>query len=191
MAKGSTMRVRCTLQIAIGTALVAASCLLAWAAPAFEPLHDGFDVAADQGHARAQFNVGNMYDIGQGVPENDAEAVKWYRKTAEQGNSDAQNILGIMYNNGNGVRQDYAEAVKWYRKAADQGDVEAQFSLGLMYDLGQGVPENDVQAYKWFNLAAAKGQAGAKESKAIVEKRMTREQIAEAQKLSAEWKPTK
>ena len=53
------------------------------------------------------------------------------------------------------------------------------------------MPENDVQAYKWFNLAAAQGNADAKSGKAIIEKEMTREQIAEAQKLSAEWKPTK
>ena len=62
-----------------------------------------------------------MYHKGKGVPQDDAEAVKWYRKAAEQGNADAQNWLGWMYQNGKGVPPDDAEAVEWYRKAAEQG----------------------------------------------------------------------
>ena len=49
---------------------------------------DDFDAvkkAAEQGHADAQYNLGLMYDYGGGVPEDDAEAVRWYRKAAEQG----------------------------------------------------------------------------------------------------------
>ena len=75
------------------------------------------------------------------------------------------------------------------RKAADQGLAEAQSNLGFMYEKGEGVPEDDVQAYKWWNLAAAQGDDAAKRNKAIIEKEMTREQIAEAQRLSTEWKP--
>ncbi len=59
----------------------------------------------------------------------------------------------------------------------------------FMYDKGDGVPEDDVQTYKWWNLAAAQGNEFSKYYKAIVEKTMTREQIAEAQRLSTEWKP--
>ncbi len=81
--------------------------------------------------------------------------------------------------------------MKWYRLAADQGLALAQVSLGAMYADGEGVAENAVQAYKWWNIAAAQGDATAKKSKAIVEKKMTWEQITEAQNLSAEWKPTK
>ena len=94
-----------------------------------------------------------------------------------------------MYDKGYGVAENDAEAAKWYRKAADQGHADAQYNLGLMYAQGEGVPEDDVQAYKWWNLAAAQGNESTKYSKAILEKEMTREQIAEAQRLSAEWKP--
>ena len=62
-----------------------------------------------------------MYRNGEGVPQDYAEAVKWYRLAAEQGDADAQYNLGLMYDNGNGVPQDYKEAVKWYRLAAEQG----------------------------------------------------------------------
>ena len=71
-------------------------------------------------------NLGIMYDIGEGVPENNAEAVKWYRKAADQGHASAQCNLGLMYDNGEGVPENDAEAVKWYRKAADQGHAKAQ-----------------------------------------------------------------
>ena len=45
---------------------------------------------------------------GQGVPQDYAEAVTWYRKAAEQGDADAQYNLGVMYAKGQGVPQDYA-----------------------------------------------------------------------------------
>ena len=74
-----------------------------------------------------------MYLHGQGVRQDYAQAVKWYRKAAEQGFAEAQYNLGVRYDQGQGVPQDYAEAVKWYRKAAEQGDAEAQLNLGVMY----------------------------------------------------------
>jgi TPR repeat protein len=73
------------------------------------------------------------------------------------------------------------------RSCAEQGDVHAQSSLGHMYRNGLGVPEDDVLAYMWWNLAAAQGHARARENKDILEQRMTREQIAEGQRLSREW----
>jgi TPR repeat protein len=145
--------------------------------------------AADQGHALAQYNLGLMHDNGEGVPENDAEAVKWYRRAAAQGNAKAQHNLGIMYDKGEGVLENDAEAVKWYRRAADQGRAKAQGNLGGMYANGEGVPEDDVQAYMWLNLSAAQGDETAIANKDVMRKLMTPEQIAEAQKLSAEWKP--
>jgi TPR repeat protein len=71
--------------------------------------------------------------------KDNAEAARWYRKSAEQGDAMAQNNLGGMYHNGNGVAQDYAEAVNWYHRAADQGLAEAQDNLGMMYAYGKGV----------------------------------------------------
>lgn len=99
--------------------------------------------------------------------------------------------LAEMYHFGEGVPQDFTEAVKWYRLAAAQGNADAQYNLGRLYYLGTGVPEDFVQAYKWWHLAAAAGNASAVKSKDIVEKRMTKEQIVEAQRLSTAFKPTK
>ncbi len=137
-----------------------------------------------------------MYSNGQGVPQDYAEAVKWYRKAAEQGATEAQNSLGFMYYKGRGVPQDYAEAVKWFRKAAGQGHSRAQSNLGLMYIQGIGVPQDYVQAYMWFNLAALRSPPGAEhdiavKNRDILAAKMTPAQIAEAQRLAREWKPKK
>ena len=76
----------------------------------------------------------------EGVLEDDAEAVRWYRMAAEQGLAEAQYNLGYRYANGRGVLEDDAEAVRWYRMAAEQGYAMAQVNLGYRYDNGEGVP---------------------------------------------------
>ena len=67
---------------------------------------------AKQGNAKAQYNLGVMYEKGQSVRKDYVEAVRWYRKAAEQGIAEAQFNLGLMYYNGQGVRQDYVQIVK-------------------------------------------------------------------------------
>jgi len=144
---------------------------------------------ADQGHAGAQNNLGWMFRLGWGVPRNYAEAMKWYRLAADQGNAAAQFHLGLMFLNGWGVPLNYAETIKWYHLAADQGDDLAQNNLGLMFDIGQGVPQNYVQAHMWFSLAGAGGNSDGNKNRDRVAAKMTAAQIAEAQRLAAEWKP--
>jgi TPR repeat protein len=89
------------------------------------------------------------------------------------------------------VPRDYAEALKWYRLAADQGDPHAQYNVGFLYFKGEGVPRDCVRAYMWWTLSAAQGDKNAVNSRSIVAREMTPAQIAEAQKLASEWKPTK
>jgi TPR repeat protein len=139
---------------------------------------------AEQGDAEAQFNLGLMYDLGEGVPENDSEAVKWYRKAAAQGYAKAQLNLGNMYRNGLGVPENHAEAVRWYRKAADQGVAGPQNNLGFMYTTGEGVPENRIRAYVWWSMAKTKGNADAATNIDILKPKMTQKQIADGQALA-------
>ena len=75
---------------------------------------------AEAGDPYAQFNLGNAYYKGNGVPQDYKEAVKWYTKSAEQGFADAQCNLAACYEKGEGVSQDIEEAVKWWKKAAEQ-----------------------------------------------------------------------
>ena len=144
--------------------LVAAAVILvalAAGAQAQTPEIDALRTRAAQGDARAQFDLGLRYATGEGVPQDDAEAARWYRLAAEQGNVTAQVNLGVMYFNGAGVPQDDAEAVRWYRLAAGQGHVTAQHNLRGSYANGAGVPQDDAEAVRWFRLAAEQGHAGA------------------------------
>ena len=79
------------------------------------------------------------------------------------------------------------EQITEWRQAAERGDGAAQYKLGVMYATSQAKTKDDVVAYMWFNLAAAQGNEEARGRKGTLSKRMTREQIAEAQKLSREW----
>jgi len=80
---------------------------------------------ADAGDAFAQYSLGAMYDTGEGVPEDDAEAVRWFRLAAEQGHAEAQYNLGVMYAKGEGAPQDYSVAHMWADIAATNGVVTA------------------------------------------------------------------
>ena len=89
------------------------------------------------------------------------------------------------------VQRDYAEAAKWFRKAADQDNIDAQFNIGEMYELGTGVPQDYLLAYMWFSLVASHGtRPYAIRARDRVAQQMTPDQIAQAERLAHEWKPT-
>ena len=130
-----------------------------------------------------------MYTEGKGVPQDDAEAVKWHRMAAEQGHPAAQCCLAIAYSAGNSVPEDHAEAVKWYDMAAKQGYDTAQYLLGVMHQAGiLGAPEDKARAYAWFHAAAAQGHEDAEKRKNDIAESMTREERARAEEeLSREF----
>jgi TPR repeat protein len=86
-------------------------------------------LAADQGHARAQANLGAMFSNGQGVAQDYAEAARLYGLAADQGLAIAQVLLGFMFELGRGVAQNRAEAIRWFRLAAAQGQADATAEL--------------------------------------------------------------
>jgi TPR repeat protein len=94
--------------------------------------------AAERGNANAQFNLGLLYYLGEGVEQDEEEAFHWYKKAAEQGNANAQCNLGYMYDLGEGVERNPEEAEKWYRKAAERGCTSAQFNLILINNSSKG-----------------------------------------------------
>lgn len=110
--------------------------------------------AAEDGDATAQMYLGRMYQFGQGVPQNEHEAVGWYHKAAIQGDAQAKNQLGTMYQHGRGIEQNDHEAVSWYRESAEQGDAQAQSNLGYMYQHGRGVEKSYLEAVSWYRKAA-------------------------------------
>ena len=123
-----------------------------------------FRMAAEQGHAEAQLSLGIVYSNGaglldvlegrlerllwlarygglpEGIPEDPAEAMHWFRMAADQGHVDAEYILGIMYANAYGVTEDDAEAARWFRMAADQGHASAQYQSRSHVRQREGCP---------------------------------------------------
>ena len=80
---------------------------------------------AQGGEARAQYDLGLMYDKGQGVPQSDSKAMQWYERAAEQGEPRAQYNLGLMHFNGQGVAPDLVKAYFWISLSASHGDRHA------------------------------------------------------------------
>ena len=84
---------------------------------------------------KSMFEVGQMYYLGDGVPNDIQKAVEWYRKAADKGFAPAQYRLGLFYLRGNGVTQDRREAKIWFEKAADQKFSAARDALLNLRDV--------------------------------------------------------
>jgi hypothetical protein len=145
---------------------------------------------AERGVSMAQLTLGGMYERGDGVPLSEETAFQWYLKSAQQGNSTAQFNLGSTFFKGELRPKDLMIASDWFKKSAAQGHRRAQNVLGLMYGVGDGLPEDQVLAYAWLNLAAsgATGLQSAAKFRAGVETLLSKDELAEAQRLSTAWK---
>ena len=112
--------------------------------------------AANNGDAKAQYNIGLCYVFGNGVSKNKKKAVTWIMNAAEQDYSDAQNALGDYYYNGFGVKRDFEKAFYWYKRAADLGDPLGLNNVGMCYYRGIGVNENSQKALEFLKKSAEK-----------------------------------
>ena len=109
---------------------------------------------AEAGNAKAQYRLGKMANLGQGVPPDKKEAAKWFHLAAQQGLAEAQGALGYLCLVGEGVSQNNDLALKWTRKAAEQGDAAAQFNLSVMHGEKFGIRKNSAESLKWLRKAA-------------------------------------
>ena len=125
----------------------------------YKKAFEWYKKAAEQGYAKAQYNLGIMYYHGRGVDVNYKKAFEWCEKAAEQGYADAQHNLGVMYHYGHDMEKNYKKAFEWYEKAAEQGYAQAQYFLGELYHHGLGVDQNDSMAIRLYHEASKKNQA--------------------------------
>lgn len=109
------------------------------------------------GDKQAQYFLGVMYSSGDGVTEDDEQALHWYKRAAERDYAPAQRAVGLCYANARGVSRDQPQSVTWLRRAAENGDGEAQYELGMKYMSGEGVSEDFQQTLFWMKKAARKG----------------------------------
>ena len=148
----------------LGCALAA----LAAATPAFSAVKEGVDAwmagdypkavaewkgPAAAGDPDAQFNLGQAYKLGRGVPADQTTALDWYRKAAAAGHEQAQATLGLqLFQSG---QRD--EAMVWLKKASDQGEARAQYVVGTAYFNGDSLPKDWARAYALMTRAKAAG----------------------------------
>jgi TPR repeat protein len=138
---------------------------------------------AKEGDPIAEYRIGRMYRFGEGVKQNPVEAIKWFRKSADQGPPVPRSLLEALY------ARPGQEDVTVLHETPDGPD-SAQYALSNLYTWGQGVKQDYVQAYMWKSLLLARCDASNDELAYLAEK-MTPEQIAEARRLAATWKPTR
>ncbi len=138
--------------------------------------------------AEGQFQLGEDYQLGRGIPKNPREALEWYRKAADQGHPTAQVRLAMRYAGGKGVKKNPAEALRLFRLAADQGQPKAQFELGVAYRDGRGVPKDLVQAEAWLMLSEHFGSRVARFMGTQLRAQLTKEQMDESRGIAHEWR---
>lgn len=116
---------------------------------------------ANQNDAKACYNLGLMYQDGDGVAKNMDEAVKWYTKSAELEYKEAQYTLASLVFQRQIQSISYPQAVTYYEQAAKQGHVKSQLNLGMLYLRGDVIAQDMPAAVQWLNLAASNNNSEA------------------------------
>ena len=157
---------------------------------------------AEQGDAKAQIILGNMYAQGYGVVRDPAEAYKLYRKAALQNHAEAMVIVGAMHQQGIGTQKSTLRALEWYKRAADSGHPGGAYFYGLyMFRGNKSKVGNDIKpdlalAYRWFRITerTAKDDKLKESAKILAEKLtalLSAEQLAAENEKAAAWLPVK
>jgi hypothetical protein len=138
--------------------------------------------------------VVGLWNLQAAAPAAQQTYLERLREGARNGDAEAQFDLAKAYETGrSGLPQDLIQAQRLYRAAADQGEPFAEFSLGVLFNFGKGVKRDYVQAYTWYERAALHTTGGDRETivemRNVVAEKLTHQQIAEAQRIAAEWKP--
>jgi hypothetical protein len=123
--------------------------------------------SAEQGHVRAQCDLGVMYQKGFGVDQSYEDCLKWYRMAANHGDALGQHNLGSL--NAKGFR---LKGVGFFDRT------------GFAFTKAT---QDFVEAYKWFSLAGARGLSRSLKDRAIIKRRMSPAQIAKAERLVQEY----
>ena len=146
---------------------------------------------------RAQFELGKIFDKGEGVRPDPLRAVRWYQLAIRQGRSvDAAFAMGMMFYRGRGVLKDVSEAIKWFHRSVKQGHPCSQFLMGGVYEEGWAVQRDPVEAYKWYTVAMPRQQEcikidrkyDATAARDRLTKRMTDFEIKKGKERAASWR---
>lgn len=132
----------------------------------------------------AEYYLGEMYRLGDGVPRSGPEAVKWLTRAADAGHTEAARQLGLLYLNGDDAVQDLAKARHWFNQAALHQDAIALRHLGTMNAQGLAGPADPILAYADYAAAAYEGDSVAVDLRDRQALSLTAEEQAHAESLA-------
>jgi TPR repeat protein len=117
--------------------------------------------AAEAGNPTATYEMGYMFENGDGLALDSAQAAQWYLKAAQLGDAAGEAAVGQLYEAGNQVNENWDTAAQWYMRSAQQGNRMGEFRLGRAYHYGVGLPLDLGAAEQWYDKAAAQGDSQA------------------------------
>ncbi|EDN70554.1 Sel1-like repeat [Beggiatoa sp. PS] len=125
---------------------------------------DWFQKAAEQGHIEAQFHLAQAYETGQGIAQNQKQAVYWYRQVAEREITEFEidHTQFDLNQRKNETQENYEQRMTWYRQELKNIYAEAQFNLGYAYGSSEGISQDDKQAVDWYRKSAGNGHKRAR-----------------------------
>lgn len=137
---------------------------------------------AEKGDPDAQFNLGQAYKLGRGVPADLRKAEELFGRAAQKGHLPASDMYGLMLFQ----RGERAKALPYVRAAADRGEPRAQYLLGVAHFNGDNVPKDWVRAYALTSLAQQAGVDQARSALAQMDKYIPLPQRQQAAALAPE-----
>jgi localization factor PodJL len=146
--------------------------------------------ASQKGVAPAQYELGKLYERGQGVDKDLIEARSLIQKAAEAGHVGAMYDYALFLAEGDGGPASETDAVHWFEQAAERGLVDAQYNLGVVHAEGIGTPKDLAKALLWFEIAAKAGDIGAEQEVANLRTRVTMTESLDAREAANRWKAT-
>ncbi len=144
--------------------------------------------AAQKGVAPAQYELGKLYERGQGVDKDMIEARSLIQKAAEAGHVSAMYDYALFLAEGEGGAKSEADAVTWFQEAAEAGHIDAQYNLGVVHAEGIGTPQDLAAALFWFQIAARAGDTGAEQEVAHLRSRLPMSDSIDAIEKAVKWK---
>lgn len=144
--------------------------------------------ASQKGVAPAQYELGKLYERGQGGDKDMIEARNLIQKAAEAGHVNAMYDYALFLAEGEGGAKSEADAVTWFNEAAGLGLVDAQYNLGVVHAEGIGTPQDLTEALFWFEVAARAGDTGAEQEVKNLRTRVSMSDSLEASEKAARWK---
>jgi localization factor PodJL len=145
--------------------------------------------AADGGSVAAQNELASMYERGEGVQRDLAQARRWTERAAASGSRRAQHNLGVYYTEGEGAQRDYNRARESFAAAARRGNTDSQFNLGAMAEQGLGTEASQADAAFWYTVAGRGGDQEAARQAARVRAALPPEQQAQVDARAAAFQP--